>query len=104
MYPSISQESNGGLYTQQSNFNLVKYPQRTEVAGCILLLLKLFLDLLSTYTDLPHLLFLNQSFSCFLQLVSSISFSGGLVYVFHPLHVPSSKHLPKVVSKHDHTT
>ena len=49
---------------------------------------------------------LNQSFSCFFQLVLFISSSVGPVYVFHPLHVPLplSKHLPQVVSKHDHTT
>ena len=49
---------------------------------------------------------LNQSFSCFFQLVFFISSSVGPVYVFHPLHVPLplSKHLPQVVSKHDHTT
>ena len=55
---------------------------------------------------LPHLLSLNQSFSCFLQFVSSILPSVSLVYLFHSLHVPipSSKHLPQVVPKHDHTT
>ena len=37
-----------------------------EVAGCILLFPQFFLHLLFTYSDLPHL-FLNQSFSCFLQ-------------------------------------
>ena len=73
---------------------------------CILLLLQLFLHLLSTYINLLHLLCLNQSFSCFLQLVPSISSSVGPVYIFHPLHVPlsSSKHLPQVIIKHDHTT
>ena len=66
----------------------------------------LLIPSLSTYTDLPHLLFLNQSFSCFFQLISFISSSVGAAYVFYPLHVssPSSKHLPQVVSKHDHTT
>ena len=77
-----------------------------EVARCILQLLQLFLHLLSTYTNMLHLLSSNQSFSCFLQLVSSISSSVGLVYVFHPLFVPLplSKHLPQVISKHNHTT
>ena len=61
--------------------------------------------LLSTYTNLSHLLSLNQSLSCFLQLVFSISSSVDPVYVFHPLYVPllSSIHLPQVISKHDHT-
>ena len=69
-----------------------------EVAGCISLLLQLFLHLVYTYTDLPHLLSLNHFFSCFLQLVPSISSSVGPVNVFHLLHVPlpSSKHLPQV--------
>ena len=81
-------------------------PQWLEVAGCIPLLLQLFLHLFSTCIDLPHLLSLNQSFSCFLQLVPCISSLVNPVYVFHPLHVPlpSSRHLPQVVSKHDHTT
>ena len=73
-----------------------------EVIGCIPLLLQFFLHLLSTYTDLLHLFFLNQSFSCFLQLVSSIFSSVGPFYVFHPLHVslPSSEHIPQVILKH----
>ena len=76
-----------------------------EVTGCILLL-QLLLHLLTTYTNLLHLLSLNQSFLCFLQLVSSISSLVSPVYVFHPLHVPllSSKHFLQVISKHDHTT
>ena len=59
-----------------------------EVSGCILLFSHFFLHLLSTYINLPHLLSLNQSFSCFLQLVPSFS----SLYVFHQLHVllPSS--------------
>ena len=40
----------------------------------MLLLPQLFLHLLSTYIDLPHLLSLNQLLSCFLQLVPSILF------------------------------
>ena len=50
--------------------------------------------------------FLKPPLSCFLQLVSSISSLVGPVYVFHPLYVPlpSSKHLPQVISEHDHTT
>ena len=50
--------------------------------------------------------FLKPPLSCFLQLVSSISSLVGSVHVFHPLYVPlpSSKHLPQVISKHDHTT
>ena len=77
-----------------------------EVAGCILLLLQLFVHLLSTYTDLLHLLSSNQSFSCFFPLVSSISSLVHPVYVFHPFHVPlsSSKHLPQFISNHDHNT
>ena len=59
-----------------------------EVVRCISLLPQLFLPLLFTYTDLLHLLFLNQPFSCFLQLIPSILSSVGPVYVFHPLHVP----------------
>ena len=76
-----------------------------EVAGCILLLPQLFLQFLYTYTDLLYLLSLNQSFSCFLQLVLSILSLTGFVYVFHLLHVPlpSSKHLPQVISKHNHS-
>ena len=76
-----------------------------EVARCILLLLQLFLHLLSTYTNLLHLS-LYQSFTCFGQLVPSISSLVGPVYIFYPLHVPlpSSKYLLQVVSKHDHTT
>ena len=75
-----------------------------EVARCILLL-QLFLHLLSTYIYLPYL-FLTHSFSCFLQLVSSISSLVSSVYVFHPLHLPlpSSKCLSQVISKYDHTT
>ena len=77
-----------------------------EMAGCILLLPNFFLHLLSTYIDLPHCRSLNQSLSCFLQLVPSISSSVGPIYFLHPLHVllSSSKHLFQVVSKHDHTT
>ena len=74
-----------------------------EVAGRIPLLPQFFLRLLSTYPDLPHFFSLNQFFSCFLQLVPSILSLISPVYVFHSLHVPlpSSKHLPQVVSKHD---
>ena len=56
--------------------------------------------------DLLHLLSLNQSFSCFFRLVSSIPSSVDPVYAFHPLHVPLplSKHLPQVVLKHNHIT
>ena len=77
-----------------------------EVAECILLLPQLFLHLLFIYTNLPYLLSLNQSSSCFLQPVPSISSSFDFVYVTHPLHVPLSlsKHLHQVVSKHDHIT
>ena len=80
-------------------------PQCLEVAGWIPLLLQLFVHLLSTYITLPHLLSLNESFSCFLQLVPSISFSVDFVYVFHALHGPSPslKQLPRFVLKHDHT-
>ena len=58
---------------------------------------------LLTYTNLLHL-FLNQSFLCFLQLVSFISSFTVPVCVFHSLHapLPSSKHLLWVLSKHDH--
>ena len=102
------------------------------MAGCFPLLLQL-LHFLSTCISLPHLLSLNQSFSTtsatfthlplhlhqsaassffkpillmLFRLVPSISSSVDPVYIFHPLYVPlpSSKHLPLVVSKHDHTT
>ena len=43
---------------------------------------------LSTYIDLLHFAFLNQSFSCFLQLISSILSLIIPVYIFHPFHVP----------------
>ena len=58
-----------------------------EVARCILLLLQLFLHLLSTYTNLPHLS-LNQSFSCFLQLLSSASslFTFSIHFMYHCHH------------------
>ena len=77
-----------------------------EMAGCIPIFSKFFLHLLSTYTNLLHLLSSNQSFSCFLQLVPSISSLIDAVYVFHPLYValPSFKYLPQVVSNHHHTT
>ena len=76
-----------------------------EVARFVLLLPIFFPHLLSTYTDLLHLLSLNQSFSCFLQLVSSFSLLVGPIYVFHSLYVPllASKHLSQVFSKHDDT-
>ena len=57
-----------------------------KVVRCILLFLQVFLHL-STYTNLPHLLSLHQSFSCFLQLIPFISSLIGSVYIFHPLHV-----------------
>ena len=51
-----------------------KYPQRMEVARCILLLLQLFLHFLFTYINLLYLLSLNQPFSCFFQLVLPFHF------------------------------
>ena len=59
-----------------------------EVAGCISPLLQLFLYLLSTCIDMPHLLSLNQPISCFFRFFPSISSSVNPVYVFHPIHVP----------------
>ena len=77
-----------------------------EIAGCILLLLQLFLSLFSTYTNLLHLLSLNQSLSCFFQLIPSILSMVGPVYIFHPFYIPwlSSKHLHQFISKHEHIT
>ena len=71
-----------------------------------LLLPQLFLNLLSIYINLLHLFSLNQSCSCFIQLVPSVLSLVGLVYVFHPLYVPlpSSKHFRPIVVKHNHTT
>ena len=62
-----------------------------EVAGCIPLLPQFFLLLLSTYTDLPHLLSSNQSFSCFLQLLPpfhpwSALFTFSNHFMCHCLH------------------
>ena len=76
-----------------------------EIAGCILLLLQLFLSLLSTYTNLLHLLSLNQTLSCFFQLIPSILSMVGPVYIFHPFYVAwlSSKHFHQFISKHEHT-
>ena len=74
-----------------------------EVAGCIFLLPQLIPHLLSTYIDLPHLS-LNQSFSCFLQLIPSISSAvGPVTFSIHSCTIAIIKHLPQVVSKHDHT-
>ena len=71
-----------------------------KVAGCILLFLQLFLhkSVASSFLILILLIFPSTSFLHFIF--------GQPCLHFHPLHVPlpSSKHLPEVVSKHDHTT
>ena len=76
------------------------------MAGCISLFVQLFLHLLSTYTNLPHLPSLNQSFSRFLQIAYSISCSVDPVYVsiYFMYHCLLLKHFTQVVSKHNHTT
>ena len=48
-----------------------------------------FYTLFPPYTNLPHFLSLKQFFSCFLQLVPSISSSVDPVYVFYLIYVPS---------------
>ena len=62
-----------------------------ELARCILLLLQFLLHLLFIDTNLPHILSLNQSFSCFLQIVPAIlslvnPFTFFIYFMYHCLH------------------
>ena len=58
-----------------------------EVPGCISLFPQFFVHLFSTYTNMPHLPFSNQSFSSFFQLVSFVSSLVIPVYIFiHFMH------------------
>ena len=58
-----------------------------EVARCVPLLLQFLLHLFSTYTNLPHLLSLKQSFPCFLPLHPQLAlFAFSIHFMYHCFH------------------